>query len=311
MVRIAPACVFPGQGSQSVGMFSAWRGEREFVDTIDEASDVLDLDLWHLTQHGDPAELARTVNTQPLMVAASVAIFRAWQLRCPMPASWAIGHSVGEISALVAAGALTLQDALRVARQRALAMTDAVAPGIAGMAAVIGLDDPTVQRLCTACADEGVLEPVNYNAPGQVVVAGHLAGIERLKAAARDAGAKMVFVLPVSGPFHSSLMRPAADVLARCLEGIAVAPPSLSVLHGNSLEVATAQSIKPALVAQLTAPVRWTAMVRHLEADGVTHILEAGPGEVLANLCRRIAPTICALPLHLPEGMEAAALALS
>lgn len=311
MVRIAPACVFPGQGSQSVGMLSAWRGERVFVETIDEASDALDQDLWHLSQHADPAELARTVNTQPLVVAASIAIYRAWQVRCPLAAPWAMGHSVGEISALIAAGALTLPDGVHLTRQRALAMMAAVAPGVGGMAAVIGLDDPTVERLCSACAGEAVLEPVNFNAPGQVVVAGHIPAIERLKVAARDGGAKMVFVLPVSGPFHSSLMQPAAEALARCLDDIRIAPPSLRVLHGNSLEVATEESIKPALVAQLTAPVRWTAMVRHLEAGGVAHIVEAGPGEVLTNLCRRIAPALSVLPLHLPEGMEAAALALS
>jgi len=312
MIRIVPACVFPGQGSQSVGMLSAWRGERVFVETIDEASDVLDLDLWHLSQHADPAELARTVNTQPLVVAASIAIYRTWQAQSPVDVPWAIGHSVGEISALVAAGALALPAALHIARQRALAMMAAVAPGVGGMAAVIGLDDLTVERLCSACAGGGgVLEPVNFNAPGQVVVAGHMPAIERLKMAAREAGAKMVFVLPVSGPFHSSLMQPAAEALARCLDDIRVTAPSLRVLHGNSLEVATEASIKPALVAQLTAPVRWTAMVRHLEADGVTHIVESGPGEVLTNLCRRVAPALSVLPLHLPQGMEAAVLALS
>lgn len=178
------------------------------------------------------------------------------------------------------------------------------------MAAVLGLDDATVQRLCIACADFHTLEPVNYNAPGQVVVAGHVPAIDRLKVAARDAGAKMVFVLPVSGPFHSTLMRPAAVALAAALKSVDIRQPALPILHNATLEEATADSIKPALIEQLTTPVRWTETMRRVIADGTSHVVEVGPGEVLTGLCRRISTQVTALPLHVPQGMDAAALAL-
>jgi len=304
------AAVFPGQGSQSAGMLAPWQGDRMVVDTIAEASDALGLDLWQLSEAGDAAALALTINTQPLMVAVSAALWRAWRQRCSRSIAFAAGHSVGELGALVAAQSLSLSDAMRIARRRALAMSAAVAEGTGTMAAVLGLDDATVQQLCTRCAEDGVLEPVNYNAPGQVVVAGHVSAIERLKSAARDAGAKMVFMLPVSGPFHSSLMQPAASALAITLDMIDVCPPTLPVLHNSSMAAATAASIKPELVAQLTSPVRWTETVNRMTAAGTTHVLEVGPGEVLTGLCRRIAPRVTAWPLATPQSMDAAARAL-
>jgi [acyl-carrier-protein] S-malonyltransferase len=199
---------------------------------------------------------------------------------------------------------------MRIARRRAHAMNAAVPDGTGTMAAVLGLDDATVEQLCTHCADGGILEPVNYNAPGQVVVAGHVSAIERLTRAARDAGAKMVYLLPVSGPFHSSLMRPAAHILETALGAIDVHPPLLRVLHNSSMALATAASIKSELVAQLTSPVRWAETVRTMTAAGTSHILEMGSGEVLSGLCRRIAPGVTTWPLGVPQGMDAAASAL-
>lgn len=297
--------VFPGQGSQSVGMLNAWRGNRIVEETIAEASDALGMDMWQLIEHGPLPSLNSTVNTQPVMVASSVAIFRAWQEVCPQLPAWAAGHSVGEISALTAAGAFGFADAVRLVRARAQAMAEAVEEDTAGMAAVLGLDDEVVHDLCQSCAQGEVLEPVNYNAPGQVVVAGHVAAIDRIKHAAKAAGAKMVFILPVSGPFHSSLMRPAALALADHLSQLDVREPSFPVLHNSRLETAHQQTIKSALVEHLTRPVPWVQTIRRFVADGVTHVVEIGPGEVLTNLARRIAPGIKALPTCSPQAMEA------
>jgi [acyl-carrier-protein] S-malonyltransferase len=310
MNEIKLGYVFPGQGSQTVGMFNAWRGNRIVEETIAEASEALGFDMWQLIEHGPLADLNSTVNTQPVMVACSIAIFRAWQQVCPQLPAWAAGHSVGEISALTAAGAFKFADALRLVRARAQAMSQAVEAGTAGMAAVLGLDDEVVMELCESCAQGEVLEPVNYNAPGQVVVAGHVAAIERIKPAAKAAGAKMVFVLPVSGPFHSSLMRPAALVLADKLSGLDVREPAFPVLHNSRLETARQQTIKPALVEHLTRPVPWVQTIQRFVADGVTHVVEIGPGEVLTNMTRRIAPGIKVLPTYSPQAMEAVGEAL-
>jgi [acyl-carrier-protein] S-malonyltransferase len=305
------ACVFPGQGSQWIGMLNAWRGDLVVEAVIEEASDALTLDLWRLVQYGPLASLNHTANTQPVMVAAAVACWRAWADRIRVTPLWSAGHSVGEISALTAAGALGLADAMRLVRVRAQAMAEAVPDGVAGMAAVIGLDDLTVQALCVDCAQGEVLEPVNYNAPGQVVVAGHMGAIERLKQPAKAAGAKMVHVLPVSGPFHSSLMKPAVLALAQHLAPLEIEEPRFRVLHNSRLEAARRQSIKPALAEQLTHPVRWVQTIKRFESDGITHIVEIGPGEVLTNLARRIAPGLRALPLNSPQTLDAVAQALA
>jgi len=300
------ALVFPGQGSQSIGMLNAWRGHRVVEATIDEASSVLDMDLWELVEHGPAASLNSTINTQPVMVASSVALFRAWQALSAQTPRWAAGHSVGEISALAAAGALDFADALRLVRCRAQAMAQAVPAGSAGMAAVLGLDDACVEQLCRECAGAEVLEAVNYNAPGQVVVAGHQQAIERIRVQAKAAGAKMVFVLPVSGPFHSSLMRPAASAVAAHLAPLSAQEPLFPVLHNSTLGAATTAGLKTALVEHLTRPVPWVQTMRRFVADGVTHVLEIGPGEVLTNLTRRIAPQLRSLALNSPQALEAA-----
>ena len=300
------ACVFPGQGSQTPGMLDAWAGQTIVRDTIAEASDVLALDLWHLMRHGSNAELNSTINTQPVMVASSVAIYRAWRSRHAELPAMAAGHSVGEISALAAAGILSLADAVRLARHRAQAMTVALADGIGGMAAVIGLADDTVHQLCLDCAHDEVLEAVNYNAPGQVVVAGHMAALGRLKEAAKTQGAKMVMFLPVSGPFHSSLMRPAMHAVATRLHSLQFADPAFPVVHNATLETATPNSIVHALAQQLIKPVRWVDTVRLFVDRGVSHIIETGPGEVLSNLCRRIQPQLQVLSLNSPAAADKA-----
>lgn len=304
------AYVFPGQGSQAIGMLTPWAGHPIVEETVGEAANSLDCDLWRIIQYGPVAELNDTVNTQPVMVATSVAYLRAWQAVVPARPAFAAGHSVGEFSALVAAGMLELGDAVRLVRARARAMNDAVPAEAGGMAAVIGLDDAMVHSLCRDCAQGEVLEPVNYNAPGQVVVAGHVRAIHRLKALAKDAGAKMVFVLPVSGPFHSALMQPAADVFRKSLASVEMAAPRFDVLHNCNLLPARLDAVRETLVAHLTRPVRWVETIRQFEACGVTHLIEIGPGEVLANLARRIAPAMRCFSVCSPETMDAAAAAL-
>lgn len=300
------ALLFPGQGSQSLGMLASWQDHRTVRDTVSEASDALDLDLWSLIESGPAAQLNDTVNTQPVMLATSIALYRVWaQMHAELPRA-AAGHSVGELSALTAAGVFDLQQAVRLVRDRARAMTQAVPPGVAGMAAVLGLDDATVEALCQACAQGEVLEPVNYNAPGQVVVAGHVGAIERLKPAAKAAGAKMVFVLPVSGPFHSSLMGQAAHSFSAALDTTEVHAPAFDIIHNSDQRLATRDTIRPCLVAQLTRPVNWIGTVRQLQGMGVTRVIEVGPGDVLTNLVKRIAPELQPASVNSPTALEKA-----
>ncbi|WP_027799212.1 ACP S-malonyltransferase [Paraburkholderia dilworthii] len=300
------AYVFPGQGSQAIGMLDSWSDDEAVRSTIDEASRVLGLDLWSLIRNGPGAELNRTDNTQPALVAVSVALLNAWRARGGVSGAMAAGHSVGEYAALVASGALTIADAIRVVRARGEAMYTAVPPGTGGMAAVIGLDDETVRQLCASCAHHDVLAPANYNAPGQVVVAGHVAAIERLGRHAREAGAKIVLTLPVSGPFHSPLMRPAADALHAVLGTVQIGEPAFAVWQNSDLRRATRAGIRDALVAQLVHPVRWTETIRRFEEAGVTHIVEIGPGEVLTHISARIAPGLCCLATSTPALMDTA-----
>ncbi|WP_345812309.1 ACP S-malonyltransferase [Paraburkholderia sp. PREW-6R] len=305
------AYLFPGQGSQAVGMLDSWTGDHDVRSTISDASHVLDRDLWTLMHSGPASELNRTDNTQPVLVAASVALLRAWQARGGPSPALAAGHSVGEYTALVASGALSMHDALRVVCARGNAMSTAVPPGTGGMAAVIGLDDETVKRLCASCAEHDVLAPANFNAPGQVVVAGHVAALERLAQSAREAGAKIVLTLPVSGPFHSTLMHPATKALGGALDTAQIHEPAFAVVQNSDLQQAHAAGIRDALVAQLVQPVRWTDTIRLFEQAGVTHVVEMGPGEVLTNLSARIAPGIRCLPTATPSLMEAAIEAVS
>jgi [acyl-carrier-protein] S-malonyltransferase len=299
------AFVFPGQGSQQVGMMDGYADDRAVRATFDEASALLGEDLWQLAAEG-PAEAQNlTRNTQPLLLTASVAIWRAWQAAGGATPSYMAGHSLGEYSALVAAGALAFRDAVPLVRFRAEAMQDAVAQGVGAMAAVIGGDDDAIAQACAEAAQGEIVEPVNYNGPGQVVIAGHRAAVERAMAAAKARGAKRAMLLPVSAPFHSSLLAPAAERLARRLADVDFASPRVPVVHNVDVTTHdTAAAMRDALARQAASPVRWTDTMRYLVAHGVTSVVECGPGRVLAGLARRTDDSLAAYSLT-----DAAALA--
>ncbi len=283
------AFVFPGQGSQSVGMMQPFAELRAVGDVFAEAAEALKQDLWKLVAEGPAEQLNSTVNTQPVMLTAGYAVYRAWRdAGGPEPAVVA-GHSLGEYTALVAAGALSFRDALPLVRFRAQAMQEAVPAGEGAMAAILGLEDDAVRGACREAAQGQVVEAVNFNAPSQVVIAGHKAAVERGIAAAKAMGAKRAVMLPVSAPFHSSLLKPAADRLASLLEGIAMNAPRMPVV--NNVDVAMESEpprIKAALARQACNPVRWVEVVQRIAAQGVAHIAECGPGRVLAGLTKRI-----------------------
>ncbi|MEW5891711.1 MAG: ACP S-malonyltransferase [Pseudomonadota bacterium] len=283
------AFVFPGQGSQSVGMMAAY-GEHAVVrDTFAEAAEALGQDLWALVQDGPAEQLNLTVNTQPAMLAAGVAVYRLWQAQDgPAPAMMA-GHSLGEYTALTCAGAIGFGDAVRLVRLRAEAMQGAVAEGVGAMAAVLGLDDDVVRAVCSEAAQGEVLEAVNFNSPGQVVIAGHKAAVERGMALAKERGAKRALPLPVSVPSHCALMKPAAEKLLAALQAIEIKTPTVPVIQNADVAAFNdAGRIRDALARQLYSPVRWVESVRHIAAQGAQLILEAGPGKVLAGLNKRI-----------------------
>lgn len=281
--------VFPGQGSQSVGMMQPFADHRPVRDTFDEASEALGLDLWNMAAEGPVDAINSTVNTQPLMLAAGYAVYRAWlDAGGPTPAMLA-GHSLGEYTALTAAGALDFRDALRLVRFRAQAMQEAVPAGCGAMAAILGLDDGAVRAACLEAAQGEVVEAVNFNAPSQVVVAGHKSAVERAAGAAKAKGAKRAVLLPVSAPFHSSLLAPAADRLADQLKSVTVRTPQIPVV--NNVDVAVVddpEGIKSSLARQACSPVRWVEVIRYMSASGIQHVAECGPGKVLAGLSRRI-----------------------
>ena len=289
------ALVFPGQGSQSVGMMSRYDTFPVVRNTFAEASTALGEDLWALVDNGPDELLNQTVNTQPAMLAADIAVYRAWRAAGGGAPAVLAGHSLGEYAALVAAGALTFADAVPLVRFRAQSMQDAVPAGVGAMAAVMGLDDAGVADACREAAQGQVVEPVNFNAP------------ERAAAAAKARGAKRAVMLPVSAPFHSLLMKPAAEQLAAYLAKVAVDPPIVPVLHNvNASTAPTPDAIRAALATQAASPVRWVETIRVLAAQGVTHIFECGPGKVLTGLTKRIVPNVVALPLHDGEAIAAA-----
>ncbi len=281
--------VFPGQGSQSVGMMRGFADRAGVRATFEEASSALGEDLWAMAENGPDTVLNATVNTQPVMLTAGVAVWREW-LACGGPTpSVVAGHSLGEYSALVAAGALTLADGVRTVRFRAQAMQDAVPMGTGAMAAILGLDDDAVRQACVDAAQGEVVEAVNFNAPSQVVIAGHKAAVERAAERAKAAGAKRAVMLPVSAPFHSTLLAPAAERLAGFLREVALSAPAIPVL--NNVDVATVSdpdAIRDALARQARSPVRWVETVRAIAAMGAATIIECGPGKVLNGLTRRI-----------------------
>ncbi|MEO8937626.1 MAG: ACP S-malonyltransferase [Burkholderiaceae bacterium] len=312
---MAFAFVFPGQGSQSVGMFDAMIAARaahpSVAATLEEASDILKQDLVALIASGPIDELGLTTNTQPVMLAAGVAMWRAWRdAGGGMPAMMA-GHSLGEYAALVAAGVLTFADALPLVRFRAEAMQAAVPVGTGGMAAILGLDDDAVRAACVEAAQGEVVEPVNFNAPSQVVIAGHKAAVERACEAAKARGAKRAVILAVSAPFHSSLMRPAADRLAVRLADVAIATPTIAVVNNVDVRIEQdATAIRSALVRQAASPVRWAETIRSMADAGVTQIVECGPGKVLAPMCKRIDPRVVGVAIFDPASLATALEAL-
>ncbi len=285
------AMVFPGQGSQAVGMLAELATEYPVVEeTFKQASDVLGYDLWQLVQQGPAEELNKTWQTQPALLAASVAIYRVWQEKYPhLKPDVMAGHSLGEYSALVCAGALDFQDAVKLVELRGKLMQQAVPEGTGAMYAIIGLDNEAIISACADAAQGEVVSAVNFNSPGQVVIAGAKAAVERAAAACKDAGAKRALPLAVSVPSHCALMKPAADQLAVSLDNIAIRTPTTAVINNVDVACETENSeIRHALVRQLYSPVRWTEIVERMAKDGVQVLVEVGPNKVLTGLTKRI-----------------------
>ena len=306
------AFVFPGQGSQSVGMLDSWADSDAVQAVMTEASQALGQDLNALVAQGPAEDLNLTTNTQPIMLAASYAMYQAYLAAGGKSPEVVAGHSLGEYTALSAAGALTLSDAVRLVRVRADAMQSAVPVGQGGMAAILGLDDDTVLQVCQAAStDDSFVEAVNFNAPAQVVVAGHKEAIDRVCVLAKEAGAKRALPLAVSAPFHSRLLEPAAQVLASALAEIELQRPAMPVINNVDVKTADApEEIVDALVRQAWHPVRWVETIRKMKEEGVTHIVECGPGKVLSGLVKRIEPDLVMLNINDPASLEATLKAL-
>ena len=283
------ALVFPGQGSQSVGMMQGFADTSVVRETFEEASTAIGQDLWKLVAEGPADDLNATVNTQPVMLTAAYAMYRAWQQAGgPAPALVA-GHSLGEYTALVAAGVIPFKDAVPLVRFRAQAMQEAVPMGTGAMAAILGLDDEAVRAACAEAAQGEIVEAVNFNAPSQVVIAGHKGAVDRAAAIAKASGAKRAVMLPVSAPFHSSLLKPAAERLQTRMQELEFHAPQITVVNNVDVAVLTDPAqIKDALARQACNPVRWVEVIRTFAAQCVTHVVECGPGKVLAGMTKRI-----------------------
>lgn len=302
------AAIFPGQGSQSVGMLSELAEQNPLVQqTFEEASDALGFDLWNMVQNGPDTELNSTHNTQPAMLTAGFAVWRIWnEAGGPQPAAMA-GHSLGEFTALVCAGAMDFADAITLVAERGRLMQEAVPEGQGAMAAILGLDDTEVLSVCEKAAEGDVVQAVNFNSPGQVVIAGSAAAVERAIQVASEEGAKKAIKLPVSVPSHCDLMKPAADKLAVKLQQVDIVKPLIPVIH--NVDVSThddPDAIRKALSMQLYQPVRWVETVQKLAADGMSNIVEMGPGKVLMGLIRRIDRSVSCIPVQDPAGLEKA-----
>lgn len=302
------AFVFPGQGSQTVGMLTELAATYPLVEgTFREASDALGYDLWQLVSQGPAEELNKTWQTQPALLAASVAIYRVWQQQGGEQPVLMAGHSLGEYSALVCAGVLNFADAVKLVELRGKLMQEAVPEGTGAMQAIIGLDDAAIRKACEESAQGQVVSPVNFNSPGQVVIAGNKEAVERAGAACKAAGAKRALPLPVSVPSHCALMKPAADKLAVALESITFNAPAVPVINNVDVKAETdAAAIRHALVRQLYSPVRWTESVEAMAAQGVTQLLEMGPGKVLTGLTKRIVDSLTAAAVNDTASLAAA-----
>jgi [acyl-carrier-protein] S-malonyltransferase len=300
------ALVFPGQGSQSLGMMNAYGDSAVVRKTFDEASAALGRDLWQLVAEGPAQALNQTVNTQPLMLTAGIAVYRLWQEKGGLVPAMVAGHSLGEYSALVAAGVLPLADAVPLVELRAKAMQEAVPAGEGAMAAILGLDPEIIKAVCAESAQGQVVEAVNFNAPEQTVIAGHAAAVQRAADGCKAKGAKRAVMLPVSAPFHCALMQPAAEKLKARLAELTFNAPTIAVV--NNIDVAVENDparIKDALARQAAGPVRWVEIMRHMQAAGVTQVLECGPGKVLSGVAKRCADGIVGLAMADLAGLEA------
>ncbi|KGE77021.1 [acyl-carrier-protein] S-malonyltransferase [Halomonas sp. ND22Bw] len=302
------ALIFPGQGSQQIGMLRELAERYSVVrTTFEEAADALGYDLWQVVQEGPAESLNATACTQPALLTASVAIWRVWQeLEGPRPGAMA-GHSLGEYSAMVCAGALSFADGVRLVKLRGEAMQDAVPMGQGAMAAILGLDDAAVEQACAQAAEGEVVSAVNYNAPGQVVIAGAKGAVERAIAACQEAGAKRAMPLPVSVPSHCDLMRPAAERLAAAMDDISLRAPRYTVVQNVDAQAhADVETLRTRLIEQLYQPVRWTSCVENMVGQGAEVFIECGPGKVLTGLNKRIARGSRGLAVNDPDSLSAA-----
>jgi [acyl-carrier-protein] S-malonyltransferase len=304
------AFVFPGQGSQKVGMLAAAAAAYPSVgQTFEEASDALGYDLWDLVQNGEQEALNMTETTQPALLTSSVALWRAWRAAGGAVPARMAGHSLGEFSALVCAGSLAFPDAVRLVRERGAAMQSAVPVGQGAMAAIIGLDDEQIDGACreAAAATGEVAAAVNYNSPGQVVIAGHAGAVETAVQLCKDAGAKRAMPLPVSAPFHTELMRPAGERLQEVLAEIPVSAPDIPVTHNvHAGEETAPEKIRALLVEQIYSPVQWTSCIEAMVSKGTARLVECGPGKVLSGLNRRIDRSLTSYNIEEPEELDAA-----
>lgn len=302
------AFVFPGQGSQTVGMLSGMAAQYPVIEeTFREASAVLGYDLWALVQQGPAEDLNKTWQTQPALLTASVALWRVWQQQGGKTPALMAGHSLGEYSALVCAGVIAFADAVKLVELRGKLMQDAVPEGTGAMSAIIGLDDAAIAKACEEAAQGEVVSPVNFNSPGQVVIAGNKDAVERAGAACKAAGAKRALPLPVSVPSHCALMKPAAEKMAVELQNITFNAPAIPVVNNVDVKCETApDAIRDALVRQLYSPVQWTKSVEFMASQGVTQLYEVGPGKVLTGLTKRIVDTLSAAAINEPDAMSAA-----
>lgn len=299
------AFVFPGQGSQTVGMLAAFEGNAAVAETMKRADAALGESLTGMIAAGPAEELNLTVNTQPAMLASSVAFYNAWIAAGGMVPEVMAGHSLGEYSALTAAGVFELEDAVRLVRFRAQCMQEAVPVGVGGMAAIIGLSDAIVAEVCQEAASEGVVEAVNYNSPGQVVIAGQKTAVEKACMIAKDKGAKRALMLAVSAPFHSSMMKPASLALKTKLQQMSMKAPSVDVIANVDVTVHhQPEAIIEALAAQAAGAVQWVKTIEAMKAMGVTHIVECGPGRVLAGLIKRIDASIVVKNINSQETLQ-------
>lgn len=306
------AFVFPGQGHQSVGMMNHYGEEIVLRQTFDEASSALGEDLWQMVLDGPADVLARTTNTQPIMLAAGISVYRLWRDRGGALPAVLAGHSLGEYSALVAAGALGFADAVRLVRLRAQAMQDAVPMGEGAMAALLGLDEPAARAACDKAAQGQVVSCANLNAHGQIVVAGHTAAVERAVSIAREMGAKRAVMLHVSAPFHCTLMKPASEQLQRGLESVELRPPQIPVIHNADVHSYTdPDRIRDALVRQVYMPVRWIETIQAMAKLGCTKVIECGPVHILSPLTKRIDSSLQGVPLSDIPSIDAARAAVA